>query len=276
MLSELSAQLKSEIDAASEEKEDPRWHLGASQIGAECIRKIWLSFRWVKHERVNGRKARLFLRGHNEERRIVELLRATGFEVSPHDPATGNQWRFSILGGHYGGSSDGKCRHGAYFDNRWLQLECKTHNKQSFSDLVKNGVKKSKPQHYAQMCVYGKAFGLDMGLYFAVCKDDDDLHIEFVELDNEAANNAERIAEYVINSQTMPTGVSKKGTHFVCKMCHFHAVCHSGQSADHNCRSCRFARPSDEGEAAWVCERWNIPIPREHAGKGCGEWSSII
>lgn len=58
-----------------------RWHLGASLIGEECKRKLWYMFRWCFREQTDGRKQRLFNRGHREEARFVEWLEGIGVQV---------------------------------------------------------------------------------------------------------------------------------------------------------------------------------------------------
>lgn len=58
-----------------------RNHLGASELGEECWRKLWYGFRWVKQERFDGRMLRLFNVGHSAEPRFITYLRGIGFEV---------------------------------------------------------------------------------------------------------------------------------------------------------------------------------------------------
>lgn len=58
-----------------------RWHLGASLIGDSCKRKLWYLFRWTFREQTDGRKQRLFNRGHREEARFVEWLEGIGAKV---------------------------------------------------------------------------------------------------------------------------------------------------------------------------------------------------
>ena len=62
-----------------------RKHLGASLIGRDCSRFLWYVFRWVKHEKHDGRKQRLFNRGHREEARFIEWLEGIGCTVYAYD-----------------------------------------------------------------------------------------------------------------------------------------------------------------------------------------------
>lgn len=273
----LSAEIKRRIDAQSaSEVDEPRWHLGASEIGEECLRRVWYKYRWIKHEEFSGAMRRLFKRGHSEEPRIVALLRSIGCVVHEVDPSTGKQWLRSLLHGHYGGSSDGLAT--LPFDEIPLpvKLECKTHNRKSFNDLVNHGVKKSKPKHFIQMCVYGKFHSVDIGLYIAVCKDTDEIHVELVSLDSDVADKAERTAEVIINAKSPPDRISNNSSFYKCKSCFLRGVCHLGEPIARNCRSCKFASPTAGGNAEWTCAKWNAVIPREHAPNGCAEWSAIV
>src|SRR5688500_9417011 len=98
---ELGKEIAQRIDLvyAEHNQEVFRRHLGASVIGEECPRAIWYDFRWFWLKRHTGRLLRLFLRGHDEEPRIIEWLRRIGAIVQERDPQTGKQWLTSLFGG---------------------------------------------------------------------------------------------------------------------------------------------------------------------------------
>lgn len=79
----LAEKIVADIDAFCKEKYDDgfRSHLGASLIGHSCWRYLWFVFRWCHKEEFDGRMQRLFNRGHREEARWFEWLRATGWTV---------------------------------------------------------------------------------------------------------------------------------------------------------------------------------------------------
>jgi hypothetical protein len=124
-----------------------RNHLGASELGENCHRKLWYKFRWAKKEDFDGRILRLFNVGHSAEARFISYLRGVGFEVKEfekdilHRTKDGQyyyddeysedainseldlhrsiafkqdvkptQWRIVGSKGHYGGSLDGLCK----------------------------------------------------------------------------------------------------------------------------------------------------------------------
>jgi hypothetical protein len=63
------------------ELEPDRYHLGGSQIGDKCLRKLLYGFRKASKVRFHGRMHRLFNRGHEEEFRFVRWLRNANLEV---------------------------------------------------------------------------------------------------------------------------------------------------------------------------------------------------
>ena len=55
---------------ADRAKDFRRPHLGASVIGKECPRALWMDFRWASDPRFESRILRLFESGYKEEDRI--------------------------------------------------------------------------------------------------------------------------------------------------------------------------------------------------------------
>lgn len=251
-----------------------RNHLGSSVIGDPCSRKLWFGFRWVKLEQHEGRMRRLFNRGHEEEERFFNILTWMGFFVREIDPATNKQYKFSKVGGHYGGSSDSLMLL-PWFRNEEDRIlaEFKTHNIKSFDKLEKDGLKLTKPLHFAQMCSYGREFKTRYGLYCAVCKDNDKIFFDFVELDWQYAELLERKAQDIITSQIAPQRISEQPSFFECRYCNFQGVCHYAEPVERNCRSCQFAMPEDQ--ARWRCTRFNDYIPQEFVKIGCDQHTSI-
>lgn len=61
--------------------EEPRTHLGISEIGKPCSRQLYYKFHWVAFEKYSGRMQRLFKRGHREEERFINYLEGIGCKV---------------------------------------------------------------------------------------------------------------------------------------------------------------------------------------------------
>lgn len=81
--SKIAARILSEIDRYCVQTYDGghRTHLGASLIGRSCKRYLWYVFRWCKRAPTDGRKQRLFNRGHREEARFIEWMEGIGFKI---------------------------------------------------------------------------------------------------------------------------------------------------------------------------------------------------
>lgn len=258
-------------------EEDARTHLGASIIGNDCKAYAWNTFRWLKFEDFKGRMLRLFNRGHEEERRFVRWLVGAGFQVHEVDE-NGKQYRIKGCDGHFGGSLDSilyaPLKYNLAEPLAWLG-EFKTHNDASFKKLKKSGVAASKPQHFRQMCSYGRAYGFKFGLYCAVNKNDDDLYFEIVPLDYLQADDLFRKADGIIRSQVQPPKIANVATFFACKTCDFNGICHKGELPTKNCRSCRHATPAPDGQ--WHCAIYNAIIPLDVIKTSCNTyWQPII
>lgn len=190
-----------------------------------------------------------------------------------------NQWRISDVMGHFGGSLDGEgvadfpiivseTYEHIPAGERFL-LEFKTHNTKSFVLLSSEGVKSAKPVHYAQMQTYMFKRGLRFALYMAINKNDDDLYIEVLPVDEEFARTLIDKAKRVIHSKVVPNRIGKHPSWHECKFCDFANICHYGDTSkiDRNCRTCQHSVPVDDGQ--WHCGLWNATIPVDAVLAGC-------
>lgn len=256
----------------------PRTHLGASIIGADCVRQVQYSFRWFHYVIVDGRMQRLFKRGHLEEHKFVEYLRGIGFHVWQFEDELGQkQFRCSSIGGHFGGSLDGinqaPERYNIDPSIRFL-CEFKTNGTgKGFEELLTKGVKFAKPQHYVQMCTYGKFYGLQYAVYMNVCKNDDNIHIEIVPLDWSIAQDYQGKAQMVIEATKMLPKIAESATFYKCKMCDFIGQCHLKHAPMKNCRSCQNGRAV--ANAKWACALNGLEIPEDFIPKGCSAWQEF-
>lgn len=273
-MAELPAPTQPTIDAiyrAYEANADRshRTYLGMSQMGNECDRALWMAFRWAHEpESLDGRKLRLFETGDREEARMLDDLELAGINVARFNPGTGQQWAVSALGGHFRGHMDGQVEGCLEAPKARHILEFKTHNEKSFKALVKDGVQKSKPGHYAQMQLYMHFSGIERAFYMAVNKNTDELYTERVRYDAQAAVVLVARAERIINSAEPPPRLHDDPSAkmaWVCNYCPAFDQCHAGAFALRNCRTCIHATPVDGG---WHCEKHGT-IDTETQRKGC-------
>lgn len=249
-----------------------RNHLGISIIGEECHRKLWNSFRWLKLEQFEGRMRRLFNRGHREEPEFEQFLLWAGVKIRSINPETDKQYVLSSVSGHYGGATDGIGLI-SWLDDLPVIVEYKTHKDKLFNALKNDGLRKTNPKHWAQMCGYGKDFKVKHGLYGAVNKDTDERIYRFFELDWNHALEMEKKATDIIYAKIPPQKISEQPAYWKCKLCTFNGICHHSEPVEKNCRSCEFAVPVLDGQ--WGCMKFDQIIPKEFIKIGCNEYVSI-
>jgi hypothetical protein len=259
LLPEFESKTASAIFAAYQRQPRRRRpHLGASLIGKPCERELWYTFRWCADAQFEGRVLRLFETGQLEESRVVNNLRAIGCTVHEVDENTGRQFWYSDHGGHFSGSMDGVVLGIPEAEATWHLLEIKTHNLKSFSELKRIGVQMGKPQHLAQMRVYMGWAELPRALYFAVCKDTDDIYTERVP-EATAEFQFLRAKALRIISAKSPDGVSKAAD---CTYCDFRSVCEGARLPLVHCRTCQYMQPITEGTGSrWLCDFDGHEVP---------------
>jgi len=270
-------------DAYNQGQGGYRSHLGASLIGGECLREQWYSFRWAQAFRKTGRLIRLFNRGHLEEARMIALLRMINVQVWTIDE-NGEQYKITAHGGHFGGSNDAVVLGIPECPTTALLCEFKTHNDDSFTKLVSQGVRVSKPVYYTQMQMYMGGHKLQGALYLAANKNDDDLHAELIEFNPEIYKERLDKGKFIIESRDPPPKINESPGWFKCRMCYQRGICHKIPDADGNipvpqinCRTCVFSRPVDGG---WSCTNYLVHrsdelLTKEEQIKGCDKHTVI-
>jgi len=252
------------VEAAQDRSE--RAYLGASVIGDDCERKLWLNFRWAfPPELFDGRKLSIFETGHRWEARLIELLLRAGLRLEDHDAETGEQFRVSFAGGHASGHLDGEVEGVPEAPKTRHVFEAKSHHDKSFKELVRLGVQKSKPQHYAQMQVYMHLRGLTRALYVAVNKNDDDIYTERVPYDAATALQLVIKAERIVTAQTPPPCTCPP--YFL--KAGYGCARYPPGFARRNCRTCLHSTPRLDGDARWTCERWGRDLTADDQRAGC-------
>lgn len=272
-----------------------RGHLGASVIGHSCDRYLWYHFRWVKMPSHSARLLRIFRRGRTEEERIINMLRSTGLVISstvielcenmglPPEPRSidimrsygldvytpntvephSEQQQIKVnLPPHLGGSLDGILHVPENYVGMFgyfMPIEIKTHNKNSFSAMKKNGdsIRWNVPQHFVQGNTYAVKTGCSHFLYVAENKNDDELYLkQEVAESSVTALNVVRAEQIIYQEHEKHT--AKTTEKWRCRMCDFAATCHRKKNdaidIARNCRTCVFSRPLNDG--SWTCSAY--------------------
>jgi hypothetical protein len=140
--------------------EDPRsayegYGIGASVLGTDCDRQIWLTLRWASpQETPSGRQLRIFERGDIEEDRVLADLRRAGVALGRE------QERFALAGGWLRGKIDAV---GAGFleaSRAEHVVEIKSMKAADWRAVQKHGVAKAKPEHWHQLHAGMAALGI--------------------------------------------------------------------------------------------------------------------
>lgn len=185
-----------------------------------------------------------------------------------------SQWRIKNIMGHFGGSLDGIIQRIPGVDSEVRALvEFKTHNDKSFIKLKREKVKDAKREHWSQMQIYMHEMNLPFAIYMAVNKNDDDLYVETVEYDHDAALGILMKAERVIFAKQPPNRIGNHPSWYDCKFCSYSPICHFGEPMNKSCRACVHSEPVANGE--WTCNKWGSVIPTNVIPEGCDAYKQI-
>lgn len=261
------------IEAHYEAKRKTRhgYRLPPSKLGSECDAALWHSFRWTTPPtEFSGQMIRLFETGDIQETRLIADLRAIGVDVVDFDPdKPEKQIGVSFADGHGYGWLDGEVLGLPEAPATIHIFEAKSHNQKSFDKLLREGVEKSKPEHWSQMQTYMHLRHRDRAVYVAVNKNTDEIYIERVEYDFAAAVRLMNKADRIAFAAVPPAGVSTKPDFYLCKFCDHAERCHGSALPEKNCRTCAHSTPISQGR--WICELHNSERDREQQEAGCDD-----
>jgi len=224
--------------------------LGASSIGDDCIRRIWLSWRGYDTASFDGRMLRLFETGNLQEKRIIEDLRRAGYGVWA-EYENGLQFAYTDETGHFVAKVDGIIKGIPGSESKPHILEVKTHSSKSFADLEKKGLLSSKPAHYFQVQA-GMLFAeVDRGFYIALNKDTEQYYVRRLKPDPEVQNEIYKRIEILTQAELRPAGISEDYEGYPCRWCDYKDVCYDKKPPIKTCRSCEHSKPFKNGD--WLC-----------------------
>ncbi len=249
--------------ASARDQYDP-WGISVGDADHECSRAIWYSFRWASEpEQVDGRKLSIFETGNIWEERIVANLEAAGITVS------GQQDRIRLLDGHIRGKGDGRATDVPEAPKTEHLLEIKSAKQEDYRQIVKHGVRKAKPLHFAQCQLGMHAFGLTRALYVVVNKNTDERHAERIPYDAEYCIKLLARLQTIIDAPEPPGRLGNNADSHVCRLCRHKAVCWGETWPRATCRSCLHATPETGGDAHWSCARFSKPLSIDEQRAGC-------
>lgn len=251
------------LESEAREQYD-QWGINVGDADHECSRAIWYSLRWVtEKEKHDGRTLSIFETGNIWEARIVADLERAGIEV------TGQQDKIRLLSGHIRGKRDGAAMNVLEAPKTEHLLEIKSSKQEDYRQLVKHGVRKAKPLHFAQCQLGMHAFGLTRCLYVVVNKNTDERHAERIEYGAEYCIRLLARLQSVIDASQPPPRIGNGADDFRCLPCRHKATCWGDVWPRANCRTCLHSSPEHGGDAHWSCSRWGKPLGIEEQKSGC-------
>lgn len=226
------------IDAAlvaRNRRQQPRDYLGGSRIGEPCARKLVYEVTHTPKDEgrdFDGAILRIFDAGHQFETLSIRWLRGAGFDLRT-ERADGGQFGFETAGGRLRGHIDGVIVAGPDVGLHWPVLwEHKALNAKSWNDLVKRGLRASKPVYYAQVQLYMGYLELETALVTALNKDTEALHHEVVGFDPPFAQALSDKAVDILRAAEageLPPRIAAARDFYLCRMCAYAERCWEGE-----------------------------------------------
>lgn len=253
-----------------------RSYLSMSSIGNECIRALWMGFRWCTKSTITARTKRIFNRGDIEEARIITDLKSVGIEVYRMEGdkkielfGTIGEKQHELTGfaGHCKGHTDGECLGVIEAPKTPHLLEIKTMAEKYFKALKKEGLRASNPAYYSQFTMYMGYQKLMRTLFIATNKNDEHRHYERIKFDKPHYEHLQEKERNVILSEFIPKK-QFKSTWFACRFCTHRYGCHHGAEIQKNCRTCKHVDLDMGG--VWSCSlQSDKELSVEDQHKGC-------
>ena len=245
--------------------EKPRNYLGASEIGNECERYLFYSFRNAKARVISAKGIKAIEDGFDQEAKTIERLRMLPFiELHTTDgtfdkDGNPNQIGFDdMLLGHVRGHVDGMIKGLLQATSTWHIFEHKSVNEKKFNELKKLIEEKGEKEalyhwdtiYYGQAQLYMHRFELTR--HYLVCstpggRDHISVRTEYKRAYAEML--IEKAKNIIFDNWNIPARISDRREYYKCQWCNYQSICHDGEVPDINCKTCRYRDCIDEGKS---------------------------
>lgn len=219
------------IDEALErerETQPKREYIGMSELGDECLRRVYYNTMDAPRKKLKGSKVRIFETGHVFEAMAARWLRAAGFVLMSHE-INGGQIRVStadnIIKGHLDGVIISGPDIGVAYPIGW---ETKALGDKWWKQIVKNGLEIANPKYYGQMQLYMAYQKLDNFLFTAINKNTEELYpeiIPFYPLSAQTFSDRGVNLIHACREGVPPKRMCPSASFFEAKWCEFVNVC---------------------------------------------------
>ncbi|MBR0683291.1 PD-(D/E)XK nuclease family protein [Roseomonas eburnea] len=229
-----TARINAHLDAAlvaRHRRQIPRDYLGGSRVGEPCARKLVYEVAHTPKDadrEFDGGILRIFDAGHQFEALSIRWLRQAGFDLRDRG-ADGEQFGFAAAGDRLRGHADGVIVAGPDVGIRWPSLwEHKALGQKSWTDLVKRGLRLSKPIYFAQVQLYMAYLELDVALLTALNRDTLALHHEVVPFEPDEAQRLSDRAVDILRAAAageLPPRIAVARDFYLCRFCPYATRC---------------------------------------------------
>ena len=232
------------------------YRLGASAVGARCIRQAWYKHKWMLKGKVSEKLALIGNMGDIEELRVLAMLKAAGYNVL-HETATGGQFEYEGLDGNVVTYLDGVIWIEGH--EEWAVLEIKSANRRRFSNMKKQGIFVAAPEYYDQVQFSMLLSGYRRALIVVICKDDEELYLEEVVADDGIQQMLLQKAEVIIGKD-IPDRAFDGPESIECQWCDYRSLCWNGAEPNNKvCRNCRHYQIEGKGGTCTARHREEQP-----------------
>ena len=223
-----------EVLVTANQAQPLRDYLGGSRIGEPCGRRLVFEVTHTPKDagkEFGGGTLRIFAAGHQFEALAINWLRAAGFDLRT-ERKDGRQFGFSVAEGKLRGHIDGVIVGGPEVGITWPALfEHKALNAKSWTDLVKRGLRLSKPVYWGQVQLYMAYMELPVTLFTAMNKDTQELFHEVVPFDVAEAQALSDKAVDIIRAAKageLPPRIATAPDFYLCRFCDYADRCWEG------------------------------------------------
>lgn len=270
--------------------EPPRNYLGMSQIGDECHRKVFYSFRNAAKKVFPASGVMAVQDGFiQEDLTAFRLRKVPGIELHTTNNGTfsntigsqivkdfdsKNQIGFQLLLGHFRGHCDGVILGILEAPKTWHVWEHKSVNEKKFAELVKlrdadekSALGKWDVTYYAQAQIYMHQLEMTRHFLTVTTPGGRDIISVRTEFSRKYAESIIAKAQSIIfDNWTIPARLSDKREFYKCKWCEFQLICHDNHFPLVHCKTCRYSEPVKDGERKCLAKDTIITADVMHTG----------
>lgn len=269
------------IDMILEEKqalESERNYLGMSQIGEECWRKLFYSFRGATKRKISASGIKAIQDGFLQEDIMAERLRLLPFIELITVVENGEQIGFSLVKDHFRGHADGMIKGIKEAPKSWHVWENKAVNETKFKKLIslKNELSEKLALvewdiiYYAQAQIYMYCAKVERHYLTVETPGGRDAVSCRTEIDSKYVQGIiEKATIIITDNWNIPAKLSENREFYKCKWCEFSGICHDGDIPLLNCKTCRYSEPIEGGER--ICNLNETILQPEKYSIGCSK-----